>query len=226
MNAARGLAFLCALVAGACSTSATANVPYGELALPDTTLSMDRNYLRVAPLDLVEIWVFGVEELKGTYQVDPEGKIRFPLIGIVDAQGYATFELAARIEEKLRNGFVTNPQVSVRISEASGQQLTVEGAVQKPGMFPVRGRLSLLQAIAISGGPTPGADPSRVVIFRYIEGKRMAAAYNLLKIRGGEVEDPIVYGNDIIVMDGDNVRQGYEDIIRSIPVLGLFMMAG
>jgi len=226
MNTAIGLASLCALLAGACTTSATANVPYGNLDLPDTTLGVDRNDLRVAPLDLVEIWVFGVEELKGTYQVDPEGKIRFPLIGIVDAQGYATFELAALIEEKLRNGFVTNPQVSVRISESSGQQLTVEGAVQKPGMYPVRGRLSLLQAIAISGGPTPGADASRVVIFRYIEGKRMAAAYNLMKIRGGEVEDPIVYGNDIIVIDGDNVRQGYEDLIRSIPVLGLFMMAG
>jgi len=225
MKLDRFLGCLFLLLACSC-TSTSGNVPYGDLALPDTSLIMDRSDLRVAPLDVVDVSVFGVESLNGTYQVDPQGTIRFPLIGLVEAQGHTTFELAKRIEERLRAGFVTNPQVSVRISEASGQQLTVEGAVQKPGMYPVRGRLSLLQAIAISGGPTAGANPSRVVVFRFIEGKRMAAAYNLLKIRSGEVEDPVVYGNDIIVMDGDSVRQGFDDILRSIPVIGLFMMAG
>lgn len=222
------LALMAGLAMGiaGCSTSATANVPYGELPLPDTTLVVDRNDLRVAPLDVVDIRVFGVEDLNGAYQVDPNGKIKFPLIGIIDAQGYTIFELASRIEEGLRNGYLRDPQVTARISEASGQQVTVEGSVSKPGMYPVRGRLTLLQAIAVSGGPTPGADPRRVVIFRTIEGKRMAAAFDLLKIRGGEVEDPVVYGNDIIVMDGSDLRQGYDDFIRSIPLLGLFVMAG
>jgi polysaccharide export outer membrane protein len=210
----------------ACSTSATANVPYGDLALPDTTLVVDRNDLRVAPLDVVDIRVFGVEDLNGSYQVDPNGKIKFPLLGVIDAQGYTIFELASRIEAGLREGYLRDPQVTARISEASGQQVTVEGSVAKPGMYPVRGRLTLLQAIAVSGGPTVGAEPRRVVIFRTIEGKRMAAAFDLLKIRGGEVEDPVVFGNDVIVMDGNDLRQGYDDFIRSIPLLGLFVMAG
>jgi polysaccharide export outer membrane protein len=170
--------------------------------------------------------VFGVEDLNGSYQVDPNGKIKFPLLGVIDAQGYTIFELASRIEAGLREGYLRDPQVTARISEASGQQVTVEGSVAKPGMYPVRGRLTLLQAIAVSGGPTVGAEPRRVVIFRTIEGKRMAAAFDLLKIRGGEVEDPVVFGNDVIVMDGNDLRQGYDDFIRSIPLLGLFVMAG
>lgn len=214
------------LTAPACTTSATANVPYGELSLPDTTLIVDRNDLRVAPLDVVDIRVFGVEDLNGSYQVDPNGKIKFPLIGIIDAQGFTIFELASRIEDGLRQRFLRDPQVTARISEASGQQVTIEGSVSKPGMYPVRGRLTLLQAIAVSGGPTRGADPTRVVIFRTIEGKRMAAAFDLLRIRGGEVEDPVVYGNDIIVMDGSDLQEGYDELIRSIPLLGLFVMAG
>jgi len=215
-----------ALCLGGCAASATANVPYGALALPDTTLVVDRADLRVSPLDVLDIRVFGVDDLDGSYQVDPNGKIKFPLIGIMDAQGYTIFELASRIEDGLRDKYLRDPQVTARISEASGQQLTVEGSVQKPGMYPVTGRLTLLQAVAVSGGPSPGADPRRVVIFRTIEGKRMAAAYDLLRIRGGEIEDPVVYGNDVIIMDGNDLRQGFDDIIRSIPLLGLFVMAG
>ncbi|MEQ1780683.1 MAG: SLBB domain-containing protein [Hyphomonadaceae bacterium] len=105
------------------------------------------------------------------------------MIGMIDAQGDAVFELAARIVEKLQVGFVRDPPVTVRILEASGQQMTVEGAVEKPGIYPVRGRLTLLQTVTVSGGPSRAADPSKVVIFRTIEGKRMAAAFDLLKIR-------------------------------------------
>jgi polysaccharide export outer membrane protein len=215
-----------ALCLGGCAASATANVPYGVLSLPDTTLMVDRNDLRIAPLDLIDIRVFGVEDLDGSYQVDPNGKIKFPLIGVIDAQGYTIFELASRIENGLRDKYLRDPQVTARISESSGEQVTVEGAVVKPGMYPVRGRLTLLQAIAVSGGPSRGADSSRVVIFRTIEGKRMAAAYDLLKIRGGELEDPVVFGNDIIVLDGSGLQEGYDEFIRSIPLLGLFVMYG
>jgi polysaccharide export outer membrane protein len=210
----------------ACSSGVTSNIPVWDMPIPDTTMLTSGDDLRIAPFDVVEIKVFGVDDLNGPYQVDPDGKIKFPLIGVIDAQGFSVFELAARIEEKLQVGFLRDPQVTVRISETSGQQMTVEGAVGKPGMYPVRGRLSLLQAVAIAGGPSPGADSSKVVIFRTVEGKRMAAAFDLLKIRAGQAEDPLVYGNDIIVMDGSGLRAGYDEFIRAIPVLGLFLALG
>lgn len=218
---------LCLVMAflGACASD-TSRISYGSLQLPDTTLVTDRSDLRVAPLDVIDIKVFGVEGLDGAYQVDPDGKIKFPLLGIIDAQGYTIFELAARIEEGLGKSYLRDPQVTARISEASGQQVTVEGAVVKPGMYPVRGRLTLLQVVAVSGGPSADANPNRVVIFRTIEGKRMAAAFDLTRIRGGEIEDPVVYGNDIVVVDGSTLRKGYDDFVRAIPLLSVFVLAG
>lgn len=214
------------LVLAGCSSGVVSNIPQRNLPIPDTTLLANRDDLRVAPLDIVEIKVFGVEDLDGAYQVDPDGKIKFPLIGVVDAQGYTVFELASRLEDKLKASFLRDPQVTVRISEASGQQMTVEGAIEKPGMYPVRGRLTLLQAIALSGGPSRGADPRKVVIFRTVEGQRMAGGFDLLKIRAGQAEDPIVYGNDVIIVDGSGLREGYDEFIRAIPLLGLFLAVG
>lgn len=213
--------------AGACSSSADySGITATNLSLPDTTLLVESSDLRVAPLDVLEIKVFGVPDLDGTYQVDPDGKIKVPLVGIIDAKGYTIFELAGLLEKRLGESFLQNPQVSIRTTEAFGQQVTVEGAVSKPGMYPVRGRLTLMQAVAVSGGPTNQANPSRVIIFRTIEGKRNAAAFDLLKIRAGQVEDPPVYGNDIIVMDGSTLRAGWDEFVRSIPVIGLFLATG
>lgn len=216
------LAFTPQILSG-CSSQSGAALPVGVLAVPDAPLQLAREKLTIAPLDILEIKVFGVPDLEGEYQVDPEGRIKFPLVGIVDAKDSSAFDLAGLLERRLGEGFLQNPQVTVRISEASGEQVTVEGAVAKPGMYPVRGKVSLIQAIALSGGPTRAADPNRVVIFRTIEGKRMAAAFDLQKIRAGEAEDPRVYGNDVIVIDGSELREGFDEFLRTIPLLGLFV---
>jgi len=92
-----------------------------------------------------------------------------------------------------------------------------------PGMYPVRGRLSLLQAIALSGGPTAGANLDGIVLFRTVEGKRQAARFDLIKIRNGQSVDPIIYGNDVIVVDGSSSDGAFEQILRSIPAVGMFM---
>ena len=85
-------------------------------------------------------------------------------------------------------------------------------------------QLTLLQAIALSGGPTDNADPRRVIIFRQIEGKRNAAGFDLRAIREGKAEDPVVYGNDIVVVDGSEARRRYGEFLRSVPLLALFLI--
>jgi polysaccharide export outer membrane protein len=195
----------------------------GVLSVPDATTSVQSSDFRVAPLDELDIKVFGVETLTGKYQVDPLGQLEMPLIGVVMVKGYSTFDLGRLLEQKLSESYLQNPQVSVRISNSFGQQMTIEGAVGKPGLYPVRGQMSLLQAIAVAGGMTREADPKRVVIFRTIEGKRQGAAFDLEKIRTGAAEDPIVFGNDIIVVDGSNISSDYGDLLRAIPLIGLFV---
>ena len=83
---------------------------------------------------------------------------------------------------------------------------------------------TLLQAIALSGGPSDNANTRRVVVFRQIEGKRHAAGFDLKEIRQGNAEDPIVYANDIIVVDGSEARRTYGEFLRSVPLLALFFI--
>ena len=128
------------------------------------------------------------------------------------------------LEEQLTADYLQEADVTVRVLKSLAQQVTVEGAVQDPGLYPLPGRVTLLQTIALSGGLTDDANPKRVVIFRTIEGERHAAGFNLEDIRSGVADDPVVYGNDVVVVDGGNVRSSYREFLRSVPLLTLFVL--
>jgi polysaccharide export outer membrane protein len=93
------------------------------------------------------------------------------------------------------------------VKEAQGQKVTVDGAVSKPGVYPLAGSTTLLQAIALAQGPDPKlANTKRVAIFRTVGGQRRSAFYDLNEIRHGKAEDPTVYGNDIVVVDQSGAK--------------------
>lgn len=177
-------------------------------------------------MDIVEISVFGVPELNNSYQVDYEGRIRMPLVGAVPAKGATAIELEQRLEAVFGQTYLNNPSFSVVIEEPVGERVTVDGSVEKPGLYPVQGRMSLLQAVASAGGPSDTANPKKVVLFRTVGEERKVAGYNLDLIRQGEADDPEVFGNDIIVVDGSEARRAYGDIVRAVPVLALFLGYG
>jgi polysaccharide export outer membrane protein len=207
-------------LAGACA-SRGGDAP--TLALPDDTTASVSQDVRISPNDVLHISVFGVPELNGDYQVDPLGRLKMPLIEPVTAKGYTTFELSETIERELGERYLQDPDVYVVITESQGPQLTVDGSVKSPGLYPVRGQLTLLQAVVLAGGTAEDANPRKVVIFRQIEGQRAAAAFDLVAIRNGNAEDPTVYGNDVIVVDGAEGRRIYGEAIRSIPLVAFFL---
>ena len=104
---------------------------------------------RIAPLDVLEISVFGVPELTRTAQVSSSGTITMPLIKTIKAGGRTASELEREIAKKLQASYLQEPQVSVFIKEYNSQRITVDGAVKKPGIYPITGKVSLLQAIAL-----------------------------------------------------------------------------
>jgi polysaccharide export outer membrane protein len=193
-----------------------------QLSVPDTTAIVQSGDLRITAMDVLDISVFGAPDLDNSYQVDFEGTLKMPLAGSIKVAGFTANELSQVLEARLGEKYLQNPDVTVRISESQGRFLTVDGSVQKPGMYPVDGELTLLQAVALSGGPNDNANPRRVIVFRKIEGVRQAAGFNLRDIREGKAQDPMVYGNDIIVVDGSEARRNYGDFIRSVPLVALF----
>jgi polysaccharide export outer membrane protein len=148
--------------------------------------------------------------------------ISLPLLGPIEAAGKTVPELEAEITQLLAEDFLQNPQVTVFVQEYTSQRITVEGAVKSPGIFPLSGRTSLLQAIVIAGGVTEYANPRGIIIFRVIDGKRMAAVYDLRDIRGGNAEDPLVYGDDLIVIDESGSKSAWRSLLQTMPVLGMF----
>ncbi len=177
---------------------------------------------RLGALDTVNVSVFQVPDVTGDYQVDPGGDLNMPLIGRVNAQGKTLAELQKTIHDRYGAKYLQNPDVRVEIKQAVSQRITVDGAVNQPGIYPVNGDISLIQAIATAKGTTGDALVTRVVIFRKINGEREAAVFDLRRIRRGEMSDPPVYGNDVVVVDGSRVRQTYRDLISTLPFIGTF----
>lgn len=217
------LFLLLTVLPSACISTETA-AANAQLELPDTTSSITTGDLRIGPMDVVNVSVFGVPELDADYQVDFSDAIRMPLVGEVPARGLTAFELARKIETLLNETILQDSSVNVVVKESVGKRVTLDGSVVKPGLYPMEGRTTLLQAVATAGGPSDGANPKNVVIFRTIQGERKAAGFNLELIRKGEAEDPEVFGNDIIVVDGSEARQIYGDVLRSIPLLSFLLI--
>ena len=117
----------------------------------DSARTSLRDY-RIGPDDLLEIQVFGVEQLSRAVRVNSRGQVSLPLIGLLDVGGMTAQEAEATITLKLADNFLQNPQVSLFIKEYTTQRVTIEGAVQKPGIYPLRGPTTLLRSLAIAGG--------------------------------------------------------------------------
>ena len=177
---------------------------------------------RVGPQDLLEISVFQVVDLNRTVRVNTSGEISLPLIGVVQAGGRTVQQVQDDIASKLTQKYLQNPQVSVFVKEFTSQRVTLEGAVSKPGIYPLTGQTSLLQTIAMAGGLNDMADLQGVVVFRVIDGTKKAARFDLKQIRKGSAEDPVIYGDDIVVVEESGSKSMFSRIIKSMPVLGVF----
>lgn len=182
---------------------------------PSSPVGINRNALedyRIGPLDLLEISIFGVEELSGEVRVNSRGYISLPLIGQVEAAGLTSQELENRIEAELAKEYLQDPEVSVYVKEYTSQQVTVEGAVNKPGIYELRGPTTLLQTIAIANGLARLADASDIKVFRQEPGgAKTTQSFDLDKIRSGETKDPLVGGNDVIVVQQSRSRSFLRD---------------
>ncbi len=176
-----------------------------------------RPYL-IGPFDKLRIEVFGVDELTRDVQADASGRIALPLVGQIDSAGKTPEEIADIVESRLRGRYVKNPEVTVNLTEVVSQTITVDGQVAKPGLYPVIGRMTLMRAIAASGGTSEYAKLDDVIIFRTVNGQQMAGLYNLQGIRRGNYEDPEVFANDVVIVGDSSARRLFKDILETVPL--------
>lgn len=216
-----------AALLSSCASGRGGSIPYDvkDFRAPDVeTVAPPLSQQKIGPLDRIRVNVFQVQDLSGEFTVDASGSIDYPLIGSVSAQGLTPPELSQRISERLARRYLRNPSVQVSFLEQQQQTITVDGSVRQPGVREIRGETTLLRAVALGQGTTEDANLRRVLVFRTIEGQRMAAAFDLQSIRRGEAEDPKIYGNDVVVVDGSRTRAVWRDVLSALPLLGVFTL--
>ena len=200
-------------------TASSAVAVAGALPPPDTPLSEAQVVpYRVGPGDELEVTVFGAPDLNRTAVVDSAGNFSMPLVGALTAAGKTPQDFAREVQDKLRGPYLKNPQVAVNVKQALNQQMvTIDGEVAQPGLYPVTGPMTLMQAIATARGATDTANIRNVIVFRTVAGRKMAAMFDLKSVRSGRIPDPQVYGNDIVVV-GESAMQKF---LKNAPWLAL-----
>ena len=183
----------------------------GRPAVLGTLAGFGEDY-RIGPNDLMDVEVFGVPDLKRTVRVGSSGQISLALIGSVVVSGLSAQAAEALIAKKYTEKYLQNPQVSLFFREFTPQRITIEGAVAKPGIYPITGQVTLLRAFALAGGAAAYPDLSQVTVFTSgTDGGKLAQVYNLEKIRKGESIDPFIAADDIIVIKRDPIRAAVRD---------------
>ncbi|MCB1822853.1 MAG: polysaccharide biosynthesis/export family protein, partial [Candidatus Competibacteraceae bacterium] len=175
--------------APAASVSAPAALPTVVTSAPATAatpVEAPNDYL-IGPQDLLKIEVFGVEDLNRSVRVNSRGQIALPLVGLVQAEGLTGEQLAADIAARLAKDYLQNPQVTIFIEEFTSQRTAVVGAVKTPGVYPLKGRTTLMQIVASAGGTTSVASGAAMVLRPEPGGTRKMLQYDLVAIRDGEV---------------------------------------
>lgn len=178
---------------------------------------------RIGPQDVLAVSVFRVPEMSfEALRVDSSGLIEMPLIGAVTAADRTPADLAADIRGRLGATYLQNPQVTVRVTEAASQKVTIDGAVNEPGVYEMKGRTTLLQAVAMAKGASAVSNLRSVAVFRMVDDRRMAAVFDLAAIRMGRADDPVLQGDDVVVVDTSRLSVVMREVIAALPGLAIF----
>ena len=130
-----------------------------------TTLAYGTAEFRLGPDDVIEVTVYQDKELSTTVPVRPDGKISLPIIGEMPASGKTSMELQKEITQRY-GSIITNPAVTVVVKEVNSPKVSVLGEVKNPGMYKIKDRATVLDAVALAGGLTEYAKKDKVMIIR------------------------------------------------------------
>lgn len=216
-------ALMLSIILGGAAAAEVRPVPQQPLNLSvDTSAPLANS--PISALDRLTITVFREPDLSvADAAVDESGRLIMPLVGSVSAAGKTTETLSAEISNRLKR-YLKNPQVAVTVKQAAGRRITVTGSVVQPGVYPLEGRLTLLQAVALARGPSQVASLDQALIFRVKDGQRSAARFNLKTIAKGQAPDPEVISGDTVAIGSSGFKTAWRDIVLSLRSFNIFSM--
>ena len=153
---------------------------------------------RISEGDLLQLEVFQAPEMSTKERVMASGEIFLPLIGAIKVAGLTQEEAGQLITRKLSENYLQNPQVNIFVEESASQKITVVGDLNQPGVFPLKGSMTLMEAIAQARGVKNTAK-DEAVIFRTTEREGIRGyIIDLDAVQDGTTPDPLLVGGDTI----------------------------
>ncbi len=151
--------------------------------------------------DVFEIVIFnGSKESRASYRLDAHGRISVQHIGDVTVIGRRPGDLAKEIKDRLADGYLRDPIVSITVSEVNSRRLSVSGEVTKDGTIRYVPGMSIIDAIAQAGGFTPMAKKNHVKVTRVVKGKELTFIIPVEAIQDGKRPNfPVAAGDRVFV---------------------------
>ncbi len=165
-------------------------------AAPPTSAVSDPDY-KIGPQDVVRIDVWKEPDISRTIPVRPDGKISVPLLNDVQAAGLTAMQLAGSLRDGLTK-YLTNPQVTVTVTEINSRRVYITGEVTKAGAFPLLPNMTVLQALSSAGGFTQFARTKAIYVLRTENGKQVKHPFNYKDVVKGNHEE-----QNILLLPGD-----------------------
>ena len=172
----------------------------GKAPATENTSAKEPEY-RIGPQDVVHIDVWKEPDVSRSIPVRPDGKISMPLLNDVQAAGLTSMELAASIRDGLSK-FMTNPQVTVTVSEINSRRIYVTGEVARQGAQTLLPNMTVLQALSAAGGLTQFAREKKIYIVRTLDGKQVIYPFDYKGALTGKHPETniLLQGGDMIVV--------------------------
>lgn len=185
--------------------------------------SVESEVYLLRPSDVVSVTVFREPDLSITnVPVNADGTLSMPLLGTLKVEGLTSAQLEKKVTEKLAAGSLVDPRVSVNVMQFGSHLVTVEGAVEKPGMYPFKPGTRLSGAISLAAGPSRVARTRDVAIFRRTAQGISVAKFDYAAVRSGNMLDPVLEPSDRVVVGTSGLSQFWQDLLKALPAFALF----
>lgn len=218
-------------LAGCASTpdpiiGASVSQPRADLGQAIYSVDRPTTYL-LRPSDLVSVNVFREPDLSlESVRIGVEGNISLPMLGSIPAVGMTAKQFEQDVTRRLAALGLKSPMVSVNIVEYASHLVTVEGAVDDPGVYAFQPGARLSGAIALANGPKRTAKVNQVAVFRESPEGIMVAKFDYGQITQGTMLDPVLQPGDRVVMGTDGLSVFWQDLLAALPAFGVFAAAG
>jgi polysaccharide export outer membrane protein len=163
-------------------------------------VATDPDY-KIGPMDVLRIDVWKEADISRIVPVRPDGKISLPLLNDMQAAGLTTLQLSAVIADGLKE-YITNPQVTVSVSEINSRRVYITGEVTHPGAIPLLPNMTVLQALSSAGGFTQFAKLKGIYVLRTENGKKVKYPFSYKDVVAGrkQEQDVELQPGDVIVV--------------------------